>query len=498
MVAAVLILGYSFSRNLTWQGNSQIHTLMELTATVLALMVGIMALIRHYARKDSTLLLIGAGFLGTAFLDGFHTVVTSTFFDYLSPSPPPSLIPWSWNASRIFLSMLMLLSYLAWRKEEKKGVSGKTNEIRVYVTISLSTVAFFFFFIIVPLPRAYYPGLFFGRPEEFFAASLFLMALIGYLKKGYWKTDSFEHWLILSIIVGFMGQAMFMPFSFRLFDGMFDIAHLLKKVSYICVLTGTFISMYSAYKRVEEIVDERTKELKASQEKLTDAERLAVLGKLSGGIAHEIRNPLATIDISAFNLKKRLKDADEKTMKHIDRIIKQVKNSTNIIQGLQDLAKLKEPQKERFDIYNVLENGLSISTIPQTVNIVKNVEKDKFFAYIDDKQITIIFRNILSNAVEAMDSKGTIWITVCREGDNWLEVSIKDTGHGIPPENLGKIFQSFFGTKVKGFGYGLTICKMIMDKHGGTIDAQSEVGKGTTFILRLPSADTEKYNIKIK
>jgi two-component system, NtrC family, sensor kinase len=238
---------------------------------------------------------------------------------------------------------------------------------------------------------------------------------------------------------------------------------------------------------LESLVDERRKELKASQEKLIDAERLAVLGKLSGGIAHEIRNPLATIDISALNLKMRLKDADEKTKKYIDLIIKQVKETTDTIQSLQDLAKLEVPKKDRFDIYNIIEDEISASVIPQGVKIVNKVSKDNLFLDIDGKQITIVFRNILSNAVQAMDNEGTIWITACRAEDGWVDISIRDTGHGIAPENLEKIFQLFFGTKVRGFGYGLTICKMIMERHGGMIDVRSEVGKGSTFIIRFPS-----------
>ncbi len=254
-VSLVLLSGYFFLRKSTWQGSTQLHTLMELTATFLALMVGILALMRFYTRKNNTFLFIGTGFLGTAFLDGYHTVVTSSFFDQLFPSPPPSLIPWSWNASRMFLSILMFLSLLAWQREVKIGSAGRVSEKQIYTVVISLTLASFLFFAFIPLPRAYYPEYFFGRPEEFISALFFLLSIIGYLKKGLWKNTSFEHWLLLSLIVGFMGQAMFMPFSFKLFDGMFDIAHLLKKVSYICVLTGMLISIYYMYKHAESSKD---------------------------------------------------------------------------------------------------------------------------------------------------------------------------------------------------------------------------------------------------
>lgn len=227
--------------------------------------------------------------------------------------------------------------------------------------------------------------------------------------------------------------------------------------------------------------------IKDSHEELVRTERLVVLGKLSSGIAHEIRNPLGVIDSSAYYLKKKHKDADEKTMTHLNRIIKQTRISTDIIQSLQDLTKIKEPQKARMDIASVIEDGINISNIPQAVKIIEKVPKDKLFVDTDGRQLLIVFNNILNNAVQAMDKKGTIWVTANGGSNNWVEVSFRDTGPGIPSEDLNKIFHSFFGTKAKGLGFGLTICQMIMEKNGGDIKAQSEPGKGTTFIVRLPS-----------
>ncbi len=234
------------------------------------------------------------------------------------------------------------------------------------------------------------------------------------------------------------------------------------------------------------IWDDTTKQIQM-EEQIIASERLAVLGKLSGSIAHEIRNPLATIDITALNLKKRLNDIDEKTESQIDQIIKQVKEITDTIQSLQDLAKLETLQKERLDLGFIIEDGLRVLQIPRSITIVIGLTRNDIFVDIDKKQFVIVFRNILFNAFMAMDNSGTIKITACKGKGGGIEVSIKDTGHGIAPENLKKIFQPFFGTKTKGFGYGLTICRVIMEKHGGSIDVQSEVDKGTTFILHFPS-----------
>jgi len=226
------------------------------------------------------------------------------------------------------------------------------------------------------------------------------------------------------------------------------------------------------------------------EEQIAASERLAVLGRLSGSIAHEIRNPLATIDISALNLKRKLKDADEKTKSQINRIIKQVKETVDTIQSLQDLSKLETPNKRRQDISVIIGNCIGVSELPQSVHIINAMAKNELFVDVDEKQVAIVLRNVLTNAVHAMDNQGTIWITAYKEGDGNVNISIKDSGPGIMTKNIKKIFQSFYGTKVKGFGYGLTICRMIMEKHEGTINAMSEEGAGATFILSFPSADT--------
>jgi PAS domain S-box-containing protein len=228
---------------------------MELAATLLALIVGVLALMLFYAKKDNTFLFIGTGFIGTGFLDGYHTLVTSSVFMQYFPSPPPSLIPWSWLASRLFLSVLLWLSWVFWRREVRRGEAGSVPESLVYLIVSIWTLACFFFFAFVPLPRAYDPIPVFHRPQEFIPAIFYLFALVGYLRKGRWKSDTFEHWLVLSIIVGFVSQAVFMSTSGKLYDAMFDAAHLLKKLSYICTLVGLIAAMYQLFIGEESVRD---------------------------------------------------------------------------------------------------------------------------------------------------------------------------------------------------------------------------------------------------
>jgi signal transduction histidine kinase len=105
---------------------------------------------------------------------------------------------------------------------------------------------------------------------------------------------------------------------------------------------------------------------------------------------------------------------------------------------------------------------------------------------VDREQLDLALRNIVTNAVDAMDGGGTLTVTISRFSDDQAELSFADTGPGIDPENLERIFQPLFSTKAKGIGFGLSIAKMIIDKHAGTIEARSETGKGATITVRLP------------
>ncbi len=245
-----LFFAYFYLRDSSWRGDISLHTLMETVSTVLALAVGSLALVRYYSKKDNTFLFIGTGFVATAFLDGYHTVVSSSHFIETFPSTPPSLIAWSWFASRTFLSLLLWMSWLFWRHGDRRDATGLISEKLVYGTVTTLALVCFAIVAFVPMPAAYYQQLPVPRPQEFLPALFFLLALIGYLRKGKWKTDVFEHWLVLSLIVSFMGQAMFMSFSGQVFDMMFDSAHLLKNASYICAMLGPAVQHAASVQRI--------------------------------------------------------------------------------------------------------------------------------------------------------------------------------------------------------------------------------------------------------
>lgn len=251
ILVAVILLAITLLINPDWRSEADFHTLMELAATLLALIIGIISLIRYFTENDDVFLFIGVGFLGTAFLDGYHAIVTNISFIDLYPSIPSVLIPWSWNASRTFLSILMFLSYWVWARPQSESIRTLLNHKRLIVFLSLLLISIFLFFIYAPLPSAYYPDSFFGRPADLIPAVIFLLALWGFYIKADWREESFEYWLVLSLLINVVCQFFYMPFSQQIFDGMFVAAHLLKVISYACVMIGLLISFYQLHRRYE-------------------------------------------------------------------------------------------------------------------------------------------------------------------------------------------------------------------------------------------------------
>lgn len=240
---AALVVGAILLRGSAWRGNVELHAIMETVATLLAFTVGVFALIRYYSRKDSIFLFIGCGFLGAGLLDGYHAIVTASHSPTLFASAPLLATSWSWLASRLFLSIVLILSWIFSKREQTAGASERGREPKVYgLTFALFLICLLIIAVAPPLP-SYSSGLIVWRPLELIAAALFGLALALYLAKGKWRNDLFEHWLALSLVIGFAAQVV-MSLSTRPYDAMLDMAAVLKIASYICVLVGLLINTY--------------------------------------------------------------------------------------------------------------------------------------------------------------------------------------------------------------------------------------------------------------
>lgn len=236
---------------------------------------------------------------------------------------------------------------------------------------------------------------------------------------------------------------------------------------------------------LEELVDERTKKLKETQEQLSRREKLAAAGQLASAVAHEIRNPLGVIANSVFYLNSKIKYADEKVQKHLGILQREVRRANKIISNLLDFSKDRSPSFKKENVNSIIKVALADIEIPENISVETNLDVNVPPLQLDPDQIRQVFLNIILNAIQAMPEGGVLGITTTAK-DDLVKIMIRDTGRGIPEENLKKIFQPLFTTRAKGIGLGLPIVDRIIKNHNGKIKIKSESGKGTLFMIMLP------------
>jgi len=244
---------------------------------------------------------------------------------------------------------------------------------------------------------------------------------------------------------------------------------------------------------LEEKVQERTDELLAMQLRMAQSERLASLGMLAAGVAHEINNPLGGI-LALTSLTLEDVAADDPCRGNLAEVVRQTERCRDIVRGLLDFSRQSDVSMETVDINRTLRNTLALVTQQATffnVTVIERLDPDLPLVTADRSQLQQVFLNLLLNAAQAMEERGTITITSrYSQGDESAEVLLADTGRGIPAEDISRVFDPFFTTKAngQGTGLGLAIAYGIITRHGGTISVRSELGVGTTFVIRLPTA----------
>lgn len=240
---------------------------------------------------------------------------------------------------------------------------------------------------------------------------------------------------------------------------------------------------------LEEKVDERTTELRNMQKQLIQAEKMASIGRLAAGVAHEINNPLTGILTNSTLLLEDLSKND-KQYGDIKAIVDETLRCRQIVKGLLDFARQTEPKRITTNINEIIESVVSLvcnQASFQNIKIRKELSSDMPHMMLDSDQIKQVFMNIVLNAADAMPRGGDLKIrSGLDESGKYVLISFSDTGSGINEEQLGKIFDPFFSTKEKGTGLGLSVSYGIVERHGGTIDVESQVDRGSTFTVKLP------------
>ena len=306
--------------------------------------------------------------------------------------------------------------------------------------------------------------------------------------------------------------------------------------------------------RLEEMVDERTRELRETQEKLLRQERLAALGQLAGGVGHELRTPLATILNAVYYLKMVLPGANADVAEYLEIVAVQSRKAEKIISDLLDFARVKRLQKERISALTTVEQIVNQLTLPEGIRLIWDVPDTSPDLWVDRQHFEQVVLNLLKNACDAMPDGGTLTVSARQAAESrrqtaenrrqaaesrrqaaesrrqaaesrrqaaenrrqaaenrrqaaesseqsnrdsslttghCLLLTVQDTGCGISEDSMQKLFEPLFTTKAKGIGLGLSIVKNLIEANGGAISVESKEGVGSAFTMSLPTVKTE-------
>jgi PAS domain S-box-containing protein len=235
---------------------------------------------------------------------------------------------------------------------------------------------------------------------------------------------------------------------------------------------------------LEELVEERTSQLR-------DAQRMAGIGETTTMVGHDLRNPLQAIVNNLYLAKRRLEssefDGKDDIAKKLETIHEEIGYMNKIVSDLQDFARPVVPRLYKTDIEalarDVLSTSVTDQSTPVSVDVVASEDLPKLT--VDADLMKRVLANLVINAIQAMPDGGELTVDLRTQGRDAL-ISVKDTGVGIPEENMGKLFDPLFTTKSMGQGFGLPVCRRLVEAHGGTITAESTAGKGSRFTIRLP------------
>ncbi|HKK71466.1 MAG TPA: ATP-binding protein [Candidatus Krumholzibacteria bacterium] len=248
---------------------------------------------------------------------------------------------------------------------------------------------------------------------------------------------------------------------------------------------------------LEQTIEERSRELGAAQQRLIQSDRMASLGQLAASVAHEINNPVSGVLNYSMVVKRMLENEEDipenlpRVRRFLDTMTRETERVGRIVKDLLAFSRRAKPTSDAFDLREVidrvmglLEHRLELGKVRSVVDVAEGLPRVSG----DASQIEQILLNLVMNAAEAQPGAGTITVSARPEDDTFIVLEVSDEGTGIEPSHLERVFDPFFTTKDegRGVGLGLSVVYGIVEAHGGTIEVESEVGRGTTFRVRLP------------
>jgi signal transduction histidine kinase len=246
--------------------------------------------------------------------------------------------------------------------------------------------------------------------------------------------------------------------------------------------------------RLEEKVTARTGELdiallrlQETQEALVRREKLAVLGQLASGVGHELRNPLGVMSNAVYYLDAVQQDAPDDVRKYLGMLREQISLSAKIINDLLDFSRITPAERLPIPLEHIAETQLRRLSPPERITVIRDFPPTLPLVHVDPVHAGQVVLNLLTNAVQAMTDGGTLHLRGCVENGRVL-LEVSDTGPGVPPEHLDKIFEPLFTTKPTGIGLGLAVSKSLAQANGGDLSCANRPGRGATFAFAMPAA----------
>jgi two-component system, NtrC family, sensor kinase len=260
-----------------------------------------------------------------------------------------------------------------------------------------------------------------------------------------------------------------------------------------------FEQQMEGYRKIvalNETLNSYIERLERTQKQLIQLEKMNALGKLSASIAHEINNPLSGVMVYTQLLQKSIKNDSFDRNKSLDILSKMelaLDQSTKLVRNLLDFARQTAPDLKAISVKTVIDQVIGLvghQAELKKIKIIREDSRDLPLVKSDFSQLQQVFINLMVNAIQAMGEKGELNISSSLAENGFVKVSFRDTGCGIAPDNMDKLFTPFFSTKdaVKGVGLGLAVSYGIVERHGGRIEVQSQLGKGSTFSVFIPVA----------